>query len=328
MKRKLLFLSALMGAGIAAQAQFSGYFAPANWTQSSTGSTLDASIDVSGAPASITIFGSDDDSGDEGEIFYSIVLDDAQTISFDFDITHTDECCDDFRIYQNTSIISSFAGTQTGSFTYDFSAGDLLQLSVYSSDNVAGALDVTISNLNDEPLPVTGGKLSANKQNNSNTLSWTTFTESNNKGFEIQRSYTAKDFQKIGFVPAKSLDGNSTAPLSYIYTDLASANAAAYYRYKQIDIDGKEHYSNIAAVLNTENATAAITTFPSPTSGAVNVITGQAGTVKVFDFTGKMVMDVSTTGALTIDLAPYPAGVYNVEFIGAAGNSSTKVTKL
>ena len=74
---------------------------------------------------------------------------------------------------------------------------------------------------------------------------WSTASEINNKGFEIERSTDGITFESIGWV-----DGayNSNTVKNYSFDDLgAVSNTIYYYRLKQIDIDGKYTYSNIAS---------------------------------------------------------------------------------
>ncbi|MDZ7623068.1 MAG: hypothetical protein U5J96_01285 [Ignavibacteriaceae bacterium] len=66
-------------------------------------------------------------------------------------------------------------------------------------------------------------------------LQWITATETNNQGFEVQRS-SGSEFETIAFV-----EGHGTTTeiqvISYALTD--SVNVGSYsYRLKQIDFDG------------------------------------------------------------------------------------------
>ncbi|HLG33064.1 MAG TPA: hypothetical protein VI362_08465, partial [Ignavibacteriaceae bacterium] len=77
-------------------------------------------------------------------------------------------------------------------------------------------------------------------------LSWSTATEINNSGFEIQRLQNSKierlqDWEKIGFVPGF---GTTTEPKSYSFIDEDITTGIYKYRLKQIDFDGSFEYSN------------------------------------------------------------------------------------
>jgi hypothetical protein len=80
-------------------------------------------------------------------------------------------------------------------------------------------------------------------------LNWTTATELNNSGFEIERLNDSKIerfnvWEKIGFVPGY---GTTTELKSYSFVDNLTLNPALthtlYYRLKQIDLDGSFEYS-------------------------------------------------------------------------------------
>jgi photosystem II stability/assembly factor-like uncharacterized protein len=78
------------------------------------------------------------------------------------------------------------------------------------------------------------------------TLNWTTATETNNQGFEIQRSESrdhpplAEDWEKIGYVSGY---GTTTEPKSYSFIDTDVYSGNYKYRMKQLDYDGTFSYS-------------------------------------------------------------------------------------
>ena len=63
MKIKQLLILFIVLYYVPIHAQFSGDFAPSNWTFSSTTTGGDGSINTSGAPASVVLSGSDNDNG-------------------------------------------------------------------------------------------------------------------------------------------------------------------------------------------------------------------------------------------------------------------------
>ena len=72
-------------------------------------------------------------------------------------------------------------------------------------------------------------------------LNWSTATEINNYGFEVQRSASGGDgFQGVsGLIPGH---GTTNVPQSYSFTDNGGF-AGAYYRLKQIDLDQSVHFT-------------------------------------------------------------------------------------
>jgi photosystem II stability/assembly factor-like uncharacterized protein len=94
---------------------------------------------------------------------------------------------------------------------------------------------------NNGGVPVELVSFTASVINNYVTLSWSTATETNNSGFNIERKNANADWEEIGFVPGY---GTTTEPRSYAFND-AGLNSGTYtYRLKQIDFDGSFEYSN------------------------------------------------------------------------------------
>ena len=76
-------------------------------------------------------------------------------------------------------------------------------------------------------------------------LNWTTATEINNQGFEIQRREGNEEYSKVGFVPGH---GTTTDVQTYSYVDSKVASGNYTYRLKQIDFNGTFEYSDEVAV--------------------------------------------------------------------------------
>ena len=77
-------------------------------------------------------------------------------------------------------------------------------------------------------------------------LYWTTATEVDNYGFEVQRKELKNIvWENIGFIQGH---GNSNSPKSYSFTDANAPAGNVGYRLKQIDFDGRFDYSDIVDV--------------------------------------------------------------------------------
>ncbi|MDX1903487.1 MAG: FG-GAP-like repeat-containing protein [Thermonemataceae bacterium] len=100
-----------------------------------------------------------------------------------------------------------------------------------------------------------------------NLLKWQTAFEFNNEVFEIEKSYNAKDFFKIGFVAGKK---NTQEVSNYSFED-KNASSSAYYRLKQKDTDGKISYtaSVYVAVEGKENAIFSV--YPNPVTDKIQL---------------------------------------------------------
>lgn len=95
------------------------------------------------------------------------------------------------------------------------------------------------------PLPVEFTSFSADVADGTVNLIWSTASEINNLGFEIERSNDNIDFEKIGFVPGF---GTTTEPKNYKYSDLLKNNGEYFYRLKQMDYNGSFNYSDAIEV--------------------------------------------------------------------------------
>ena len=94
-------------------------------------------------------------------------------------------------------------------------------------------------------LPVELTSFTAEALDQKIILKWTTATELNNNGFEIQRRVTESDFATIGFVKG---EGTTTNQKEYSYIDKDLIDAKYYYRLKQIDYNGAYEYSDVIEV--------------------------------------------------------------------------------
>jgi len=73
-------------------------------------------------------------------------------------------------------------------------------------------------------------------------LNWSTATELNNQGFDIERlSNSEGNWEKIGYIPGF---GTTTEQKNYSYLDGNVTTGSYSYRLKQIDFDGTFEYSN------------------------------------------------------------------------------------
>jgi len=93
------------------------------------------------------------------------------------------------------------------------------------------------------PIPVELTSFRYNLIDNKVELNWTTATESNNRGFSIERKTDERS--EIGFVEG---NGTTTEYNSYSFVDENPLPGVSQYRLKQIDFDGSFSYSNILEV--------------------------------------------------------------------------------
>lgn len=91
-------------------------------------------------------------------------------------------------------------------------------------------------------VPVELISFSSSVSGNDVLLKWSTATELNNQGFEIERKTISGNWEKIGFVAGS---GTTTETRAYSFTD-NNLNPGIYnYRLKQVDYDGTFEYSDV-----------------------------------------------------------------------------------
>ena len=94
-------------------------------------------------------------------------------------------------------------------------------------------------------VPVELNSFTASANGKEVTLNWSTATELNNQGFEVQRKFGSNDFVTIGSVKGH---GTTTSPNNYTYIDKLLTSGKYFYRLKQTDFSGKFEYSQTVEV--------------------------------------------------------------------------------
>lgn len=176
----------------------------------------------------------------------------------------------------------------------------------------------------ENPLPVELTSFSAKRVKGGVELRWTTATEVNNYGFEIERASAtgSRNWEKIDFVPG---NGNSNSPKQYIYKDNIGGDQSYIYRLKQIDTDGSFVYSGELHVNSGTPASFELKqNFPNPFNPAtmISYSLPAAGMVqlKIYSTTGEEV------SALVNELQE--AGSYQISFNGSGLASGTYLYRI
>ncbi len=171
-------------------------------------------------------------------------------------------------------------------------------------------------------VPVELTSFSAEETETGRLLRWTTSTETNNKGFEVERSLNKTEWAVIGFVAGK---GTSTEIANYSFTDKENYSGTVYYRLRQIDYDGSFTYSsvveshkNIITQYSLEQNypnpfnPSTIIKYSVPADGQVNL--------SVYNMLGEKVIELENRYM--------QAGQYSAEFDGRSMNSGIYFYKL
>ena len=145
------------------------------------------------------------------------------------------------------------------------------------------------------PVPVELMDFNATVVNNNVSITWATATETNNKGFSVERKAKDGNWASIGFVQGK---GNSTEVSNYTYTDREASKLNSnkvVYRLKQVDLDGTTTYTKEVEVeISLPNTLSLSQNYPNP-----------------FNPTTKITFELPTNGQVTLK-------VYNVSGVEVA----------
>ena len=162
-------------------------------------------------------------------------------------------------------------------------------------------------------------------------LRWTTATETNNAGFEVERKVTTPQStpyqggdDRGGWISLEFVAGagSSNSPKNYTYSDVNVAPARYAYRLRQIDNDGSTHLSNEISVevLPAASAVNTLENYPNPfnPTTTINVSLQERGKVslKIYNIAGQEVATLlngfAEAGATAVrfDASNLPTGTY------------------
>ncbi|QQS37343.1 MAG: T9SS type A sorting domain-containing protein [Ignavibacteriales bacterium] len=237
----------------------------------------------------------------------------------------------DYIIYASGSLIASTTytggveytiltvtvsgGVGTGSFElcpggFASDAGQwYIELGGADRANVNPALWYYQSTASNVTLPVELTSFTSKLLNDKIQLNWSTKTEVNNFGFDIERSGDGINFSKIGFVEGH---GNSNSEKNYSFTDAPKSSSKYSYRLKQIDNDGQYEYSKIVEVEFTVKPTeyALYQNYPNPFNPSTMIKfqlpKDNFVSLKIFNAIGQEVANLVNEVK--------PAGTYDINF--------------
>ena len=173
-----------------------------------------------------------------------------------------------------------------------------------------------------EVVPVELTSFSATTNNNDVILNWSTATELNNYGFEVQRSVASSEFVTVGFVNG---NGTTTEARSYRFVDAGLSAGSYTYRLKQVDFDGTFSYSNevnvdVTAPIQFELAQNYPNPFNPSTTIKFAIPQSSEVTLKVYNALGQ---EVSTLINQFME-----SGVHTINFDASSLNSGIYFYKL
>jgi hypothetical protein len=175
--------------------------------------------------------------------------------------------------------------------------------------------DLKVGSIGSAPLPVELVSFIGKVKDQKVYLNWSTATEVNNYGFEIERKIPDqvrndnRNWANIGFVEGH---GNSNSQKEYSFTD-AEVNSSGiyYYRLKQIDNDGAYEFSNqIEVNFNVPDNFELSQNYPNPfnPSTTISFKLPEPGkvTLRIYNLMGEEI--------ITLVEGYKEAGIYTVNF--------------
>ena len=209
----------------------------------------------------------------------------------------------------------------------EFSNICLFSPHIFRTTQTNGDLPIGVWLCDENPLPVELTQFTVQNVNNVVTLNWTTATELNNQGFDIERNYDNGYWYKVGFVPGS---GNSYIPIHYSFIDNPTLSGTYQYRLKQIDLNGTVEYSEIVETNIVLDKYSLGQNYPNPfnPSTTIRYEMKDAGNVqlRVYDTLGNevsvLVNSYQDVGIhyVTLDASNLASGLYIAQLIASTFN--------
>lgn len=173
------------------------------------------------------------------------------------------------------------------------------------------------------PAPVELLDFTVTKANKASLITWTTASETNNEGFDIERSTDGLSWEVIGFEKGH---GNVSREIHYKWTDNNPKPGTNYYRLNQRDFDGGSSRTETRKVrfsaLNKSEV------HPNPTTGSVTLTVDESCDIRVYDASGRMVANKKgEAGTNELDLTPFAPGIYTLRLMNEAEARTIRVVK-
>ncbi|MET4075498.1 reprolysin-like metallopeptidase [Hymenobacter sp. UYCo722] len=200
------------------------------------------------------------------------------------------------------------------------------RLKIQALNNVFFAVNNTNITLAGTPLPVELAAFTAEVRGSVAHLAWTTASEKNNAGFEVEASADGRAFRRLGWVAGQ---GSSSAAHTYQFDDGTLTTAPGplvYYRLRQLDTDGTATFSPVRTVAVPAGRTAQLQLWPNPAHGTVSVgglAPGEA--VQLLDLAGRVLLSAvlpDAGGPLQLTL---PAGLAPGMYVVRSGRQSRRL---
>lgn len=176
-------------------------------------------------------------------------------------------------------------------------------------------------------LPVRFSSFNAVRAGTGVSLKWTTASESNNRGFNIQKHQSGNTWETIGFIRSSASAGNSSSEIDYSFMVPSIAKGVNQYRLQQVDLDGKLSYSEVRMVRN-EGVAGKPLLFPNPSLGSASLTFTDGSNnhdVIITDMSGRIMKQWHHVTENTLKLISLNPGVYMIHITeGISGTRSVE----
>ncbi len=167
-------------------------------------------------------------------------------------------------------------------------------------------------------LPVTLKSFSAFRKGSTVWLDWVTATETDNKGFYIDRKDGNSEWNIQSFVPSAAFNGSSNSEIAYRYNENNTEKNNTLYRLRQIDINGKVSMSEIRVVAGNDY-TGKLIVFPNPTNnGEFNLVFPKeemVADIKLLNMNGQTIRQWNNFTGHRINVNNIIPGIYTLAII-------------
>ena len=186
------------------------------------------------------------------------------------------------------------------------------------------------------PLPVELAGFEADRSGENVVLRWQTLSETNNAGFDIERSIDGNAFAKVGF---ESGQGTTTETTSYQFVDarLPYGVSEVSYRLRQVDVDGDQTLSDARRVTLTPTEVSLIGSVPNPVASnqaEIRYELPEAMNVRlsVYDLLGRQIAtlvdgeQIAKQHRVAFDASTLASGTYLIRLETDRGATTSKMT--
>lgn len=146
-------------------------------------------------------------------------------------------------------------------------------------------------------------------------LRWTSLTESENKGYYIEKKSATSDWINTGFVPSLAAAGNSSEELNYQFKEINNDPYVTEYRLRQADLKGNYSFSPVRIVKGISSGTDLLI-YPNPSqSGQIRIALNTINPsfkIDVYDLQGRHIREQIVFLQNDLTLSGFHPGIYTL----------------